>query len=180
MTALSHLVGFVSVLLILLGLPGLYARQAERARILGLFSTLLVFFGLAMVDAMHMIIDSAVTPALASIPDAAAPLLVQGGPWEEAMQRGLQGTLVAAGGPMLLLGLIVLGVSVAWADVLPRWTGALPVAAALMVPLGFVLTSLEGVAFAMPYLAIGCLGLVLVMNVSTSASHAPEPAPRAV
>ena len=162
-TALSHLAGFASVVLILLGLPGLYARQAERAGIVGLAGTVLIFFGLAMVDGTHTVIDSAVTPALAAVPEA-APLLAAGGPLEGAMQGGMQGTLVAAGGPMLLLGLILLGVSTVRARLLPRWAGALPVVAALTVPLGFVVPSLEGVAFAMPYLALGCLGSVLTMG----------------
>ncbi len=177
MTVLSHLVGFVAVLLILLGLPGLYARQAERAGILGLVSTLMVFIGVAILDGTHNIIDSTVTPTLATIPDA-EPLLTEGGPWEEAMQSGMQGTLVSVGGPMLLLGLILLGISTIWAGVLPRWAGALPIVAALTVPLGFVVPPLEGVAFTMPYLALGCLGLVLVMDVGASARHAVKPAPR--
>ena len=80
-TALSHLVGFVSVLLTLLGLPGLYAYQAKQAGILGLVSTVLVFFSVAMLDGTHTVIDSAITPALATIPEA-APLLASGGPLE--------------------------------------------------------------------------------------------------
>jgi hypothetical protein len=176
-TALSHLAGFASVVLILLGLPGLHARQAERAGILGLVGIVLVCFGLAMVDGTHTIIDSAFTPALATIPEA-APLLASGGPLEEAMLGGMQGTLVSAGGPMLLLGLILLGASTVRAGVLPRWAGALPIFAALSVPLGFVAPSLEGVAFAMPYLALGCLGSILTVGEGASAgTQAAEPVP---
>jgi hypothetical protein len=176
-TALSHLAGFASVVLILLGLPGLHARQAERAGILGLVGTVLVCFGLAMVDGTHTIIDSTFTPALATIPEA-APLLASGGPLEEAMLGGMQGTLVSAGGPMLLLGLILLGASTVRAGVLPRWAGALPIFAALSVPLGFVAPSLEGVAFAMPYLALGCLGSILTVGEGASAgTQAAEPVP---
>ena len=177
-TPLSHLAGFVSVILVLLGLPGLHARQAGRAGTLGLVGTLLIFFGAVMADGTHMVIDSAVTPALATIPDA-APLLAPGGPLEEAMQGGAQGTLVSAGGPMLLLGLILFGVSTFRADVLPRWAGALPVVAALAVPLGFVVPPLTGVAFAMPYLALGCLGAILATGEGAPAStHAVKPAPQ--
>lgn len=177
MTALSHLVGFVSVLLILLGLPGLYARQAERAGILGLVSTLLIFFSLAMLDGTHNAIDSTVTPALATIQDA-GPLLAERGPLEEAMQSGMQGTLVSVGGPMLLLGLVLLGVATIRAGVLTRWVGALPIIAALTVPLGFVVPSLEGVGFTMPYLALGCLGSILMTSEGPSARHDARSAPR--
>jgi len=155
-TALSHLVGFVSVLLILLGLPGLYARQAERAGILGLVGTLLVFFGLAMLDGTHNVIDSTVTPTLAKIPDA-EPLLAEGGSLQEAMEGGLHGTLVSVWGPALLLGLTLLGISTLRAGVLPRWAGALPIIAAFFVPLGFVIPALGSVAFTMPYVALGLL-----------------------
>lgn len=177
MTALSHLVGFVSVLLILLGLAGLYARQAERAGILGLVSTLLIFFSLAMLDGTHNVIDSTVTPALATIQDA-QPLLAEGGPLEKAMQNGMQGTFVSVGGPMLLLGLILLGISTIRAGVLPRWVGTLPIVAALMVPLGFVVPPLEGVAFTMPYLALGCLGFVLAVSEGVLAKQAIKPTAR--
>ncbi len=178
MTTLSHLVGFVSVLLILLGLPGLYARQAERAGILGLVSTVLVFFSVGILDGMHNIIDSTVTPALATIPEA-QPLLAEGGPLEKAMQSGMQGTLVSVVGPMSLLGLVLLGIATIRARVLPGWAGALPIIAALTVPLGFVIPSLEGIALTMPYLALGCLGLILMANGGASARHAAKPAPRA-
>ena len=177
-TTLSHLVGFVSVLLTLLGLPGLYAYQAKQAGILGLVSTVLVFFSVAMLDGTHAVIDSAITPALATIPEA-APLLAEGGPLEEAMQSGVQGTRGSVWGPVFLLSLILLGVTTIRAGVLPRWAGALPIVAALTVPLGFVVPSLEGVAFAMPYVALGCLGSILTMSEGTSATtHAVKPAPR--
>lgn len=176
MTSLSHLVGFVAVLLIMLGLPGLYARQAKRVGLLGLVSTLLVFLSLAILDGTHNVIDTTVTPALATIPDA-EPLLANGGPLEEAMQSGMQGTLVSVGGPMLLLGLILFGTATIRAGVLPRWVGALPIVAALTVPLGFVVPPLEDIALTMPYLALGCLGLVLVTSEGASARHAAKPAP---
>jgi hypothetical protein len=41
-----HLALYAAVILIALGLPGLYARQAERARVVGLIGTVLLFFGL--------------------------------------------------------------------------------------------------------------------------------------
>jgi hypothetical protein len=177
MTAPSHLVGFVAVLMVLLGLPGLYARQAQRAGILGLAGMLLVFFGLAILDGTHNIIDSTVTPALATVPDA-GPLLAERGSLEEAIQSGMLGTLVGAGGPMLLLGLILLGIATIRANVLPRWTGALLIIAAPITPLGFLVPSLEDLTLTVPYLALGCLGFILLAGEGSLPRRAAESEPR--
>lgn len=161
-TVPAHLLG-LSVLLVMLGLPGLYASQAERAGVLGLVGTVLVFFGTALLEVSHNIIDSMVRPALATIPEA-APLLAEGGPLDSAMEAGPLGTIVAVGGPLFLLGLIVLGIATIRAGVLPRWAGALPIVAALFVPLGFVVPSLETIAFTVPYVALGGMGLALMLQ----------------
>lgn len=177
MTAPAHLVGFVAVLLVLLGLPGLYARQAERAGILGLAGTVLIFFGLAVLDGTHNVVDSIVTPALATIPEA-EPLLAAGGPLEEAVQGGMQGTLVGVGGPMLLLGLILLGIAILRAKVLPRGAGALLIVSAPVTPLGFMVPSLEDLTLTVPYLVLGCLGFLLIAGDGSLTHQASEPAPR--
>ena len=61
----------------MLGLPGLYAVQAERAGVLGLVGTVAVFFCVALLDGTHDVIHSMVRPALATLPEA-APLLHKG------------------------------------------------------------------------------------------------------
>ena len=162
-TVPAHLLGLTAVLLIMLGLPGLYAGQAERAGVLGLVGTVAVFFCVALLDGTHNVIDSMVRPALATLPEA-APLLTEGGPLDSAMEAGPLGTIVAVAGPVFLLGMIVLGIATIRARVLPRWVGTLPIVAALFVPLGFVVPSLEGIAFAMPYVALGGLGLALMVQ----------------
>lgn len=177
MTAPAHLVGFVAVLLVLLGLPGLYARQVGRAGILGLAGTILIFFGLAVLDVTHNVVDATVTPALATIPDA-EPLLAAGGPFEEALQSGMQGTLVGVGGPMLLLGLVLLGIATLRAKVLPRWAGALLIVAAPVTPLGFMVPALEDLTLTVPYLVLGCLGFILMAGEGFLPHRTAEPTPR--
>ena len=162
-TVPAHLLGLMTGLLVMLGLPGLYASQAKRAGVLGLVGTVAVFFCVALLDGTHEVIDSMVRPALATLPEA-APLLTEGGPLDSAMEDGPLGTIVAVAGPVFLLGLIVLGIATIRAGVLPRWVGVLPIVAALFVPLGFVVPSLEGIAFSMPYLALGGLGLALMVQ----------------
>lgn len=173
LTVSSHLLGAAAVLLVMLGLPGLFAFQAERAGILGLIGTVALFFCFPLLDLTHDFVDAAVRPALAAIPEA-APLLAEGGPFDEALARGPVGNIVSLAGPALLLGLILLGVATIQAGVLPRWTGALLIVAALSVPLGFVVPALEGVAFAFPYAALGCAGLALVVVAGRRASFANE------
>lgn len=175
-TPLSHLVGFVAVLLVLLGLPGLHAHQARGAGVAGLIGTVLVFFGLSAVDLTHGVMDATTAPALATLPDAER-LLAAGGPYETALHEGLHGSLVGVGGPMLLVGLILLGIATIRGGVLPRWAGALPIVAALSVPIGFVLPALQVAAFTLPYLALGGLGWLLAVRSGTPAR--PEAAPAA-
>lgn len=182
-TVPAHLLGLMAVLLIMLGLPGLYASQAERAGVLGLVGTVVVFFGTALLEVSHNIIDSMVRPALATIPGA-APVLAKGGPLDSAMEAGPLGMIVAVGGPLFLLGLIVLGIATIRAGVLPRWVGALPIVAALFVPLGFVVPSLETIAFTVPYVALGGMGLALMVQrpaaiTGPAAPRSAEPTPRA-
>lgn len=161
LTVASHGLGGAAVLLVMLGLPGLLAYQAERAGFLGLAGTLVVFFCLPLLDLTHDYLDAAIKPALASMPQT-APLLVAGGPLDEALAQGAVAGMISQLGPFLLLGLILLGVATIRAGVLPRWSGALLIVAALLVPLGFFVPLLEGLAFAFPYAALGTVGMLLV------------------
>jgi hypothetical protein len=172
LTVPVHLAGFVAVLLILLGLPGLYARQAARAGLLGLVGIVLVFFSLALLDGTHNIVDGALLPALAHHPSV-GPLLVPGGPVDTAVQEGPLGTLVDIGGPLFILGCILLGSAIVRARVLPRWTGVLIAVAWVLIPISFAVPRLEDIAFGLPYLALACAGFVLMIDVGVAHHDAP-------
>jgi hypothetical protein len=109
----AHLVFWVSALLLLFGLMGLYARQAEKAKWLGLVGFVLAFMGTALVGGLLLmvatlipviaaevpaLIDRAMTP-----PDFALPIIALG----------------------FGLGFILFGVVTMRAGVLPRWSGFL-------------------------------------------------------
>src|SRR5437588_8666172 len=63
-----HLALFAAVMLVLLGLPALVARQIERSGPLGALGGACLFVGLACVDLLHSVLVFGMLPALASDP----------------------------------------------------------------------------------------------------------------
>ena len=109
----AHLVYWVSSILMLFSLVGLYARQVEKTRWLGLVGFVLAFIGTAFVGSIFFMVSTVVpliaaeTPALfdrAATPPTGAVLLVVLG---------------------FSLGYILFGVATMRAGVLPRWSGLL-------------------------------------------------------
>jgi hypothetical protein len=109
----AHLVYWVSVLLLHLGLVGLYARQAEQTGRLGLVGFVLAFIGTALVGSI-LVFASTILPLIAAEaqaifdraarpPDFLLPVFILG----------------------FGLGWILLGVATMRAGVLPRWSGLL-------------------------------------------------------
>ncbi len=109
----AHLVYWVSVLLLHLGLVGLYARQAEQTGRLGLVGFVLAFIGTALVGSI-LVFASTILPLIAAEaqaifdraarpPDFLLPVFILG----------------------FGLGWILLGVVTMRAGVLPRWSGLL-------------------------------------------------------
>jgi len=109
----AHLVYWVSVLLLHLGLVGLYARQAEQTGWLGLVGFVLAFIGTALVGSI-LVFASTILPLIAAEAQA-------------IFDR-------AATPPDFLLPMFILGFGLGWiligivtmrAGVLPRWSGSL-------------------------------------------------------
>jgi hypothetical protein len=127
----AHIVGFVSRVLLLLGLPALYARQARRAGGLGL-----VAFALLMTEMAYEVYielyEGYVTPLLAREP-AAQPLFGSNG----LLAQGAG----ALGPPVLVLILAwpLFGVATVRAGVLPRRSGWLQIATAPVTVLSLAL-----------------------------------------
>jgi hypothetical protein len=109
----AHLVYWVSVLLMHLGLVGLYARQAGQTGRLGLVGFVLAFIGTALVGSI-LVFASTILPLIAAEAQA-------------IFDR-------AARPPDFLLPVFILGFGLGWilvgvvtmrAGVLPRWSGLL-------------------------------------------------------
>jgi len=109
----AHLLGMVAVMLLHLGLVGLYARQVEQAGTLGLIGFSLAFAG-GVIASTIQYVASTVVPLIA----ARAPAL-----FDRAM------TPPALAPPLFVLGFvlghILFGVATMRARVLPRWSGLL-------------------------------------------------------
>lgn len=133
----SALLRFSGALLILIGLPGMYAYQSSRAGKFGLFSYALTFLGLATLEIGTAAITAFVVPFLAADP-ATQSLVIPPGNFET--QLGVGYMIVFLSGMIAFnLGLILYGIAMLRARVFPRW-------AALMIIVGvpaiFLLSSL--------------------------------------
>jgi hypothetical protein len=124
----AHLLGLVSVTLMHMGLPGLYARQVEKAGWLGVIGFVLAFVGGAFASTIQYVTSTAI-PLIAT----RAPEL-----FEQAM------TPPPFAPPLFVLGFVIghilFGLATMRAGVLPRWSG-------LLVSVGMLLFFLGEIAF---------------------------------
>ena len=129
-----HVLLFAAVLLVLLGLPGLLIRQHERAGVLGLLGFALVYFGLMLAEGLHCVLEFGIYPAMAhKIPNEMIGVVnhmyESGSPYAH---------FEMAGGALLLLGVLILGISMLVARVFPRWTALLFLATDVTAALAFI------------------------------------------
>jgi hypothetical protein len=129
-------------MLIVLGLPGMYARQAERAGLLGLVGFLLTLFYILILGVAGDTINAFVMPFLAS----QAPALLKG-----PQPSGLIAFFIV-GGLLGFVGGILLGIATLRAAVLARW-------ASILLIIGAVLTFAGN--FLLPI--IGTVGVVMFL-----------------
>ena len=118
-----HVLIVVAYLLCLLGLVGLYARQAERAGILGLIAFLLTFLGIAPRFGWEWI-ETLVFPTLAQ----AAPRLLD----QPVPTANVLGIVEVSTVLLLLVGVLLFGVASLRAGVLPRWAAVLVILGAVV------------------------------------------------
>jgi hypothetical protein len=124
----AHLLGWVSVTLMHLGLIGLYARQAEKAGWLGLAGFVLAFVGGAFAGGVQYV-AATVIPLIA----AQAPALFD----QATTPPFFAPPLIVLG---FVLGHILFGLATMRAGVLPRWSG-------LMVSIGVLLFFIGELSF---------------------------------
>lgn len=102
---------FIGALLIVLALPGLYARLREKVGILGLIAFVLTFLGLIMGDVMGAAISAFALPSLTTSAAGRAVLHAN------LPDLGIVGML---GGIFTLLGVLLLGIVLVRTRALPR------------------------------------------------------------
>lgn len=119
----------------LLGLTGLYARQAEKSGWLGLAGYLLLNLWLAIILGFTFV-EVFILPALATT----APTFVEA--WlgmfngtANDINLGALPTVWTISGPLYILGGILFGIATVRAHILPRWAGVLLAVGTAMGPL---------------------------------------------
>jgi hypothetical protein len=125
---LVTLVIVIGLLLFVIGLPGMYLRQAGRTGVLGLVGFILVFFGSLLAGAFFTL-QVTVFPLLAQVD----PKLLEG----ELLPGGMF-LLLLVFSLLDMIGAILLGIATMRAHVFPRWTGVLLIIAGIGMGLLFV------------------------------------------
>jgi hypothetical protein len=157
-----HAVGVAMCLLVMLGIAGIYARQAEKAGWLGLAGFLLLEIMWALTAAFQFA-EAFIVPLLATD----APKFVEG--WlgivtgsAGEVDLGALPAVYSATSVCYLLGGVLFGTATFRARILPRWAGA-ALAVGTVAPLAFALLPHEFMRVAaVPFgLALAWLGYAL-------------------
>jgi len=125
---LVTLVIVIGLLLFVIGIPGMYLRQAGRAGVLGLVGFILVFFG-SLLSGAFFTLQVTVFPLLAQV----APKLLEG----EILPGGMF-LLLLVFSLLDMIGAILLGIATIHAHVFPRLAGVLLIIAGIGMGLLFV------------------------------------------
>jgi hypothetical protein len=139
---IAHALDLAAFLLLLLAVPGLYARQAGRAGRLGLAGFILTMLFLAgsgelllweAFGAPRLAADPATSYLVVSVPPGHAALAGATG----MMANGALGAIGRYGAltALTVLGPILFGVATWRARVYPRWVGILQIGSILFIPL---------------------------------------------
>jgi hypothetical protein len=130
-----HLLACAMCFFGLIGLTGLYARQAEKSGWLGLAGYVMLSLWFVIVMGFSFV-EAFILPSLAT----ALPAFVTGwmgifnGP-AGGIDMGVLPTLWTLASPLYLLGGLLFGIATFRANVLPRWAGALLAAGTVLAPL---------------------------------------------
>ena len=159
----------------LIGMAGLYARQAEKAGWLGLAGYVLFSLWLALILGFTFV-EVFILPALATV----APTFVDG--WlgmftgsASAVDLGALPLLWTLTGPIYILGGLLFGIATFRAGILPRWAGILLAAGTVLGPAAILFPPEYQPKVAVPVgLALAWLGYALW---SERRAQAAQPAP---
>jgi hypothetical protein len=145
-----------------LGLTGLYARQAEKTGWLGFAGYLLLSLWMVIIMGFSFV-EAFVLPHLAT----ALPTFVVA--WmgmftgdASRFDLGFLPTLWTLTGPIYIVGGLLFGIATFRAGILPRWAGALLAVGTLLAPLAALLPNAAQPKIAIPVgLALAWLGYAL-------------------
>lgn len=163
----------------LLGMAGLYVRQAVKAGWLGLVGYLLFSLWLVLIMGFSFV-EAFILPRVAT----AAPSFVQAwmgmftGP-KGSFDLGVLPTVWTLTGPVYILGGLLFGIATWRAGILPRWAGALFAVGTVLAPIASQLPNAAQPKVAVPVgVALVWLGYALWSERRTQDLPAPQPTMR--
>jgi hypothetical protein len=134
-----HILAMAMSIFGMLGLAGLYSRQAEKSGWVGLVGFLLLNLWLALVMGFTFV-EVFILPSLATIaPAFVASWLGMLNGTASTIDLGSLPTVWTISGPLYILGGILFGIATFRAGVLPRWAGVLLAVGTAMGPLAALL-----------------------------------------
>jgi hypothetical protein len=146
----------------LLGMPGLYVRQAEKSGWLGLVGYTLLSLWLVVIMGFSFV-EAFILPHVAT----ALPAFVQAwmgmfnGP-AGTFDLGVLPTIWTLTGPVYILGGLLFGIATFRAGILPRWAGALLALSTVLAPIAGLLPNASQPKTAIPMgMAVAWLGYAL-------------------
>ena len=172
-----HIVAMAMALLGMVGMTGLYARQAEKIGWLGLAGYGLFSLWLALVLSFSLV-EAFILPGLATeSPAFVAGFLGMFSGATSAVDLGAMPVLWDLSGVLFILGPLLFGIATFRARILPRGAAALQAVAALLVPVGGLVLppEYEPLVMVPVGLALAWLGYALFAEQRAKASVAvPE------
>ena len=163
----------------LLGMAGLYARQALKAGWLGLAGYVLFSLWLVLIMGFSFV-EAFILPRVAT----ATPSFVQAwmgmftGP-KGSFDLGVLPTIWTLTAPIYMLGGLLFGIATVRAAILPRWAGALFAVGTVLAPIAGLLPNASQPKVAIPVgVALAWLGYALWSERPTQDLSTSQPTPR--
>ena len=173
--AIVHVLAIAMCFLGILGMAGLYARQAEKTGWLGLAGFLLFSLWFAFILGFSFV-ETFILPPLAT----EAPTFVEGflGMFTSTaseMNLGALPTIWTLTAPLYMLGGLLFGIATFRAGILPRWAGVLLVIGTALAPVAGLLPLEHQPKVAVPVgLALAWLGYALWSERREQAANADD------
>ncbi len=166
-TGIGAIIAFVGATVGILGMPGMYAKQAQRAGVLGLIGTTLLVCYFLILGIFGNALNALILPFIA----AHTPLLAKTEPPALGIFYQLGGLLGVVGG-------ILLGIATIRAAILPRWAGVVLMVGVVIQFVGdFLRSPLANLGFLLVMIALAWLGLS-VISLSSRATPASSELPQ--
>ena len=137
--AVVHVLACAMCFFGLLGMSGLYAKQAEKSGWLGLIGFVMISLWLVLIMGFSFV-EAFILPALATaVPKLAESWMGMLNSSASPINLGVLPTLWTLSGPLYMFGGLLFGIATFRARILPRWAGVLFALGCFLAPVAAVL-----------------------------------------